>query len=84
MLEAEIAFSEDIEDPMVLAETLCRETAQKFLGSCQSDLDYIKKYSPGNLIVTKINIMICAYFTLLLCFFRSDSNKLLRGHHFPE
>jgi len=58
MLEAEIAFSEDIEDPMVLAETLVRETAQKFLWSCQSDLDYLKKYSPGNLIVTKNNIMI--------------------------
>lgn len=54
MLEAEIAFSEEIEDPMILVETLVRETAQKFLSSYQSDLDYLKKYSTGNLIVTKL------------------------------
>lgn len=51
MLEAEIAFSEDIEDPMSLAEILVRETAQKLLGSCQSDLDYLGKYSNSNLMV---------------------------------
>jgi len=51
MLEAEIAFSEDIEDPMTLAERLVRGMAQKLLLFCKKDLEYLGKNSHYNLIV---------------------------------
>ncbi|CAB3382441.1 Hypothetical predicted protein [Cloeon dipterum] len=50
MLEAETAFSDDIEEPMDLTERLVKGTAQKLVDSCINDLEYLGKINNCNLI----------------------------------